>query len=193
MQNNTGQYTKGFLTTRYQTAIKYIYQIDGGNDMKKKVIALLISTALIGSMLTGCGQSATPEELKEADSTSEVAAEETVDATSEENTESAAITEEPVTVTILAGQSTTDAGTEEMITEKVAAAYPNVTLEWECVGWNDLAAKMQLYMQSGLPDIIIGKGQDVATYAPLGILGDLTGLEGINNVLDDATAGSTEK
>lgn len=159
--------------------------------MKKKVIALLISTALIGSMLTGCGQSAAPEESKEADSASEVTTEETVDAASEENTESAAITEEPVTVTILAGQSTTDAGTEEMITEKVAAAYPNVTLEWECVGWNDLAAKMQLYMQSGLPDIIIGKGQDVATYAPLGILGDLTGLEGINNVLDDATAGVT--
>lgn len=86
----------------------------------------------------------------------------------------AAAEEEPVTLTILAGQSTTDAGIEDMIDEALAEVYPNITLEWECVDWgNDFQPKMQQYMQSGLPDIMIGKAQDVATYAPQGILAEI--------------------
>ena len=86
----------------------------------------------------------------------------------------AAAEDEPVTLTILAGQSSTDAGIEDMIDEAMAEKYPNVTLEWECVDWgNDFQPKMQQYMQSGLPDIMIGKAQDVATYAPLGVLGTI--------------------
>lgn len=82
-----------------------------------------------------------------------------------------AAAEENVTLTVLAGQSTTDAGIEDMIDEALAEKYPNITLEWECVDWgNDFQPKMQQYMQSGLPDIMIGKAQDVATYAPQGIL-----------------------
>lgn len=78
---------------------------------------------------------------------------------------------EPVTLTVLAGQSTTDAGIEDMIDEALAEKYPWVTLEWECVDWgNDFQPKMQQYLQSGLPDIMIGKAQDVATYAPMGVL-----------------------
>ena len=81
---------------------------------------------------------------------------------------------ESVTLTILAGQSTTDAGIEDMIDEALAEQYPHITLEWECVDWgNDFQPKMQQYMQSGLPDIMIGKAQDVATYAPQGILGEI--------------------
>ena len=67
----------------------------------------------------------------------------------------AAAEDEPVTLTILAGQSNTDAGIEDMIDEAMAEKYPNVTLEWECVDWgNDFQPKMQQYMQSGLPDIL---------------------------------------
>lgn len=81
---------------------------------------------------------------------------------------------EKVTLTVLAGQSTTDAGIEDMIDEALAEKYPEITLEWECVDWgNDFQPKMQQYMQSGLPDIMIGKAQDVATYAPQGILGEI--------------------
>ena len=82
--------------------------------------------------------------------------------------------DEPVTLTVLAGQSTTDAGIEDMIDEALAEKYPNITLEWECVDWgNDFHPKMQQYMQSGLPDIMIGKAQDVSTYAPQGVLGEI--------------------
>lgn len=98
----------------------------------------------------------------------------------------AAAEEEPVTLTVLAGQSTTDAGIEDMIDEALAEAYPNITLEWECVDWgNDFQPKMQQYMQSGLPDIMIGKAQDVATYAPQGILGEI-GEEYLDAGLDAA-------
>ena len=82
--------------------------------------------------------------------------------------------DEPVTLTVLAGQSTTDAGIEDMIDEALAEKYPNITLEWECVDWgNDFQPNMQQYMQSGLPDIMIGKAQDVSTYAPQGVLGEI--------------------
>lgn len=82
--------------------------------------------------------------------------------------------DEPVTLTVLAGQSTTDAGIEDMIDEALAEKYPNITLEWECVDWgNDFQPKMQQYMQSGLPDIMIGKAQDVSTYASQGVLGEI--------------------
>ena len=98
----------------------------------------------------------------------------------------AAAEEEPVTLTVLAGQSTTDAGIEDMIDEALAEAYPNITLEWECVDWgNDFQPKMQQYMQSGLPDIMIGKAQDVATYAPQGILAEI-GSEYLDAGLDAA-------
>lgn len=138
--------------------------------MKKKVINLMLVTAVTTSMLAGCSSAST----KESTSTSDASAtEETTADTSSESTE-ATDSEEPVTLTVLAGQSTTDAGIEDMIDEALAKKYPNITLEWECVDWgNDFQPKMQQYMQSGLPDIMIGKAQDVATYAPQGVLGEI--------------------
>lgn len=112
--------------------------------MKKRVISALLAVAMMASMTTALFVNVSAEE------------------------------QEPVTLTILAGQSTTDAGIEDMIDEALAEAYPYITLEWECVDWgNDFQPKMQQYMQSGLPDIMIGKAQDVATYAPQGILAEI--------------------
>lgn len=98
------------------------------------------------------------------------------------------------TVKILDGQSTTDAGIEKLIDQAVAAKYPDLKLEWEIVGWGDaFQPKMQQYMQSGLPDIMIGKGQDVATYAGLGVLADLSGKAYLKNVLPAAVASGSYK
>ncbi|MDO4276088.1 MAG: ABC transporter substrate-binding protein [Eubacteriales bacterium] len=111
--------------------------------MKRKAMSMVLAASLCAGMMAGA------------------------------NVVSAAADEE-VTLTILAGQSTTDAGIEDMIDEALAKQYPNITLEWECVDWgNDFQPKMQQYLQSGLPDIMIGKAQDVATYAPQGILGEI--------------------
>lgn len=141
--------------------------------MKKKLLSIILCSAMVAGMLAGCGGAAPAEEAApaaEAEATEEAApaAEETEEAAPE------AADAEPVTLTVLAGQSTTDAGIEDMIDEALAEKYPNITLEWECTGWDgEFHPKMQQYMQSGLPDIIIGKAQDVATYASQGILGEI--------------------
>ena len=99
---------------------------------------------------------------------------------------------EEITLRVLAGQSTTDAGIEDMIDEALAKKYPEIKLEWECVDWgNDFQPKMQVYMQSGLPDIMIGKAQDVSTYGSLGLLADLTAQPYMENILDAAKEGVT--
>ena len=96
------------------------------------------------------------------------------------------------TLRILDGQSTTDAGMEKIIDAALAAKYPNIKLDWEIVGWGtDLNAKVQQYIQSGLPDIIVGKGQDLATYSSRKILAPLTGKPYLKNVLDDAVKSAT--
>lgn len=99
---------------------------------------------------------------------------------------------ETITLKVLAGQSTTDAGIEKMIDEALAKKYPEIRLEWECVDWGkDFQPKMQVYIQSGLPDIMIGKAQDIATYGSQGLLGDLTGRPYLKEVLDAAIPGVT--
>lgn len=123
-------------------------------------------SALTVSMLTACGDAGSVKETNTEEQAKETTAVET--------SEAAEGDEEDVTLTVLAGQSTTDAGIEDMIDEALAKKYPGITLEWECVDWgNDFQPKMQQYMQSGLPDIMIGKAQDIGTYAPQGVLGEI--------------------
>lgn len=116
---------------------------------RKKVLCTVLAAAMLASLATGCGGKDDGGTDKKSSG-------------------------EKVTLTVLAGQSTTDAGIEDMIDEALAVKYPNIELEWECVDWgNDFQPKMQQYMQSGLPDIMIGKAQDVATYAPQDVLGEI--------------------
>ena len=73
---------------------------------------------------------------------------------------------------VLAGQSTSDAGIEEMINDVLGLNYPDIELEWECVDWGTkFASQMTAKFAAGdIPDIMIGKAQDVATYVPSGNL-----------------------
>ncbi len=79
---------------------------------------------------------------------------------------------EVIVLTVLAGQSTTDAGIEDIIDEELADKFPDVRLEWECVDWGE---KFNLQMQArfaagDIPDLIIGKAQDVYAYSNSGNL-----------------------
>lgn len=143
--------------------------------MKKKLLSVILSTAMIASVLTGCGGSSNDGGAASAPADDTAAEAPAADAAAEEEEAPAASTDgEAVTLTVLAGQSTTDAGIEDMIDAALAEKYPNITLEWECTGWDgEFHPKMQQYMQSGLPDIIIGKAQDVATYSSQGVLGEI--------------------
>lgn len=139
--------------------------------MKKRVVSVLLAAVMVMGMAIGCGSGNSGDTASNTqDDSSDESGESSETGESTDDTDSA----EEVTLSVLAGQSTTDAGIEEFIDEALAEQYPEITLEWECVDWgNDFQPKMQQYMQSGLPDIMIGKAQDVATYAPKGLLGEI--------------------
>lgn len=144
--------------------------------MKKKLISAILCSAMVASMLTGCGSSGDggAASAPTGGAGDEVDAPAAAEESDEAEAPAASTDGEEVTLTVLAGQSTTDAGIEDMIDAALAKKYPNITLEWECTGWDgEFHPKMQQYMQSGLPDIIIGKAQDVATYSSQGVLGEI--------------------
>lgn len=148
----------------------------------KKFTVFLLVSALLISVLSGCGGT---EKSKSND------AETASTQQSQDSEQSGNQEEKEITLSVLAGQSTTDAGIEDMIDAALAKKYPNIKLEWECIGWEELQSKMQIYLQSEMPDIIIGKAQDVATYGSQGFLADLTGKPYLSNVLDEAIPGVT--
>lgn len=157
--------------------------------MKRKVLSVVLAAAMTTCMLSACGAPTSETPAEPAAATEAPAAKE--EATEASVAEEPAASDEAVTLTVLAGQSTTDAGIEDMIDTALAEQYPNITLEWECVDWgNDFQPKMQQYMQSGLPDIMIGKAQDVATYAPQGILSAIDSTY-LDRVLDAASKNVT--
>lgn len=97
-------------------------------------------------------------------------------------------------LSILYGQSTSDPGLEDVLTEKINKDFHDVELEWENVDWGDhFAQEMQAKIASSeMPDLIIGKNQDVEAYQPSGYLApfgkQLT--DKINDIgLKDATIG----
>ncbi len=84
------------------------------------------------------------------------------------------LTESKTVITVLDGQSTSDPGLEDMLSEKIASKFPNVVLEWDSMDWGDyFSDEMRSKIASDtLPDIIIGKAQDVASYYDSGYLAD---------------------
>ena len=100
--------------------------------------------------------------------------------------------DDQITISILAGQSTSDAGVEDMIEEKISSVLPEVKVEWECVDWGDsFESRLRARLASGdVPDIIIGKAQDVKTYYNTGSLASINEelLQGIDKkALDTVT------
>ena len=164
--------------------------------MKRKLVSIILSVSMAAALFTGCGSSASTAGTSAEAGTDGTAGavEETAETTgtADDGAQGESWQDQDITLKVLWGQSTTDAGAEDMIDEALAEVYPNLHIEWECVDWGEgFGPKMQQYMQSGLPDVMIGKGQDVKTYASLGVLGDLTDLDAVDKVLDDATKGVT--
>ncbi len=85
---------------------------------------------------------------------------------------------EKIVLTVLAGQSTSDAGIEEMIDGVLAQRAEDIELDWERVGWGgQFQSQMHAKIAAGdIPDIMIGKAQDVTIYAPAGVLAPLSPL-----------------
>lgn len=81
-----------------------------------------------------------------------------------------------IILNVLAGQSTSDAGLEDMIDEWLKKYFPEVRLEWECVDWGEnFDAQMRARCAAGdVPDIIVGKAQDVKAYVSTGNLAPIS-------------------
>ena len=81
----------------------------------------------------------------------------------------------PVVLTVFEGQSTSDPGIEDMINDLVAQAVPGVELRWETVSWGDRFEQQARakFAAGEVPDLIIGKAQDVAAFQPSGNLAPL--------------------
>lgn len=77
-----------------------------------------------------------------------------------------------IVLTVLAGQSTSDAGIEDIIDDWLKKAHPDVKLDWECVDWGErFDAQLRTRFAAGdAPDIIVGKAQDVKAYVSTGNL-----------------------
>lgn len=80
-----------------------------------------------------------------------------------------------IVLSVLAGQSTSDAGIEDMIDDFLEEEFPNVRLEWECVDWGEsFDTQLRGRIAAGeTPDIMIGKAQNVKSYAQEGILAQI--------------------
>jgi ABC-type glycerol-3-phosphate transport system substrate-binding protein len=79
----------------------------------------------------------------------------------------------PKTVfTVLFGQSNSDPGLEDMLSDKIYEEFADIELEWESVDWGEyFSAEMQAKLAAGeVPDMMIGKAQDVPAYEPSGYL-----------------------
>lgn len=94
---------------------------------------------------------------------------------------------ENITLRVLA----TGTDYSDIIDEAVSEKFPEITLEWETISWNDLQGKMQQYMQSGMPDIVIGKSQDANNYGNYGVWEDLTDKPYMEKVNEAALPGVT--
>ena len=77
-------------------------------------------------------------------------------------------TAEPKVVRVFCGESTSDAGLEDIFTERLAQHFPDVRLDWESVDWGErFSSTLQMKIAAGeMPDLIIGKAQDVRAFLP---------------------------
>lgn len=97
----------------------------------------------------------------------------------------------PITINVLWCQATGESGLETTIEQKMAEAYPNITIQWEFITWEDLPSKMQQYMQSGMPDAVFAKSQDANNFGEYGVWADLTNTSYIADVYESSLVGVT--
>lgn len=131
--------------------------------MKKKLVAVLMTGAMMATMLTGCGGD------KAAETTKDAATEETADAATEdaaqESEEAAETTEaagEPVTLKIFSNLPDRKNGqglVEQMIIDEYMAENPNVTIEVEALDEEAYKTKFKAYSMDGMPDVVSIWGQ----------------------------------
>lgn len=121
--------------------------------MKRKVLAVLLSAAMLTATVTGCGQSSSESQ---GASTEAAAAETGTD--SNFNETGYPIVNEPITLKVLLGIRDVDSLTDpsEMPALQRLEEQTNIHLEWEIIKGADWDTKLNLMFASGdYPDIIL--------------------------------------
>lgn len=121
--------------------------------MKKKVVAVILSTAMAAMALTGCGSSGSS-----SSSASGSTASASADAGDNFNETGYPIVKEPITLKVMQGIRDVDSLTDpsEMPAVQRLEEETGINLEWEVVKASDWSTKLNLMFASGeYPDIII--------------------------------------
>ncbi len=120
--------------------------------MKKKLLSVLLTTAMVASVLTGCGKS-TETPAAPADKTEAAPADKTEAAAPAEETASTGLTTDEITLTVW--EST--GGPDEFIQkagEAFTAMYPNIKIEYVNVEIGDAGTRIALDGPAGVgPDV----------------------------------------
>lgn len=126
--------------------------------MKQKVLALLLTTAMLTGVLAGCGNSkAESAATGTAPAQTQEAADETKPAAEEAASEG-----EAVTLKIFSNLPDRKNGqglVEQTIIDEYMAANPNVTIEVEALDEEAYKTKFKAYAMDGMPDVVSIWGQ----------------------------------
>lgn len=154
----------------------------------KKIVATVLSAAMVLSALTGCGNSTTtkPDETSQGSG----------NVTLESSTAAAAGTEENVTLTILDGYAAEDPHGQYIYqyAEEFMVENPNVKVEIQAIATNDIYTKLAAMATSPdeLPTLFFTSADAVPTLYDLGLTEDLTDWisqemkDGLANGVQDA-------
>ena len=133
--------------------------------MKRKVLAMLLSTAMMVSMLAGCGsnekEAAQTDTAQTETATDTAAAEETNTEEPAEETADAS-SGEAVTIKLFSNLPDRKNGqglVEQMIIDEYMEANPNVTIEVEALDEEAYKTKFKAYAMDGMPDVVSIWGQ----------------------------------
>lgn len=147
--------------------------------MKKKVLALFLTAAMIMPVMTACGSESTEGTADSSETTDS----ETAD--SEDGGSDDSGSGEEVTLEMIFWDSNQQVGLEAMA-DGFMEKYPNITVTVETIPWDEYWTKLQAAAQGGdMPDVFVMHPDEVENYAQGGILMDMT------EILDGETARST--
>ncbi len=149
--------------------------------MKKRILSVLLSTAMVATLLVGCGQSAAPAESSDAAASEEAAPakEEAAPAAEEETSD-----EEAEIYMFISSPEYADAINE--LIDAYGEVAPNVTINYETTQ-NDYPTLLKAKLNSGeVPDIFSStSGKEIDVYKEWSY--DMTG-EALESTIDPAVA-----
>lgn len=142
--------------------------------MKKKMLSVLFTAAMLAGMLTGCGkEESKPQQAPAQEETDDVQDAQSVDISAEEQGEES--------VTITYANFNASGGNEETLNKMYEAfreEYPNITVDIETIGYDDYFTQMQTRVAGGTaPDCYELNIENFAAYANKGALAELTGID----------------